>query len=203
MVPISACWARLWWHTQYRYRVKNTPCYLTVKSNVGVLSYRCVYTLWGSHQWGHVSSVHLPHSDLLLRGRHGAHVKIVGPANRAWTHDAGQSHRSVFHSAHAVKLLLQDSRPAHIQAPNMCIWMYRTYNPNLIYHHNNRSATRNRNLTCISAVSPAVNRHSRLYCLITTHCERPQFLDSSLDRHGCTGVEHGRLWGSDATCRLP
>lgn len=78
-----------------------------------------------SHQRGHVSSVHLPHSDLLLRSGHGAHVKSVRPTDRARAHDARQCHWSMFHSAHTVKLLLQDSRPVHMQAcimvPNLCV----------------------------------------------------------------------------------
>lgn len=131
MVPISACWARLWWHAHgTRDRVMHTPYYLTFKSNVGVWRYRCANTVSASHQWGHVSSVHLPHSDLLLRSRHGAHVKSVRPANGARAHDAGECHWSVFHSAHAVKLLLQDSRPAThacIMLPDMHILMHKIY----------------------------------------------------------------------------
>lgn len=38
MVPMRACWARLWWRTHgTRDRVMHTPCYLTVKLNMGTL----------------------------------------------------------------------------------------------------------------------------------------------------------------------
>lgn len=44
------------------------------------------------HQWGHVSSVHLPCGDLLLRGGHRPHVVGVGASDGAGSNDARERH---------------------------------------------------------------------------------------------------------------
>lgn len=63
------------------------------------------------HQRGHVSSVHLPCGDLLLRGGHRPHVVGVGASDRAGANDARECHRPVFHTAHSIELLLQNCGP--------------------------------------------------------------------------------------------
>lgn len=64
-----------------------------------------------SHQRRHVSTVHLTHRDLLLRGRHGAHAEGLG-ADGARADHPWQRHWTVLRPAHAVKLLLEDCGPA-------------------------------------------------------------------------------------------
>lgn len=63
------------------------------------------------HQWGHVSSVHLPRGDLLLRGGHRPHVVGVGASDGSGSNDTRQRHRAVLHAAHSIELLLQNCRP--------------------------------------------------------------------------------------------
>lgn len=63
------------------------------------------------HQRGHVSSVHLPCGDLLLRGGHRPRVVGVGASHRAGSNDARERHRAVFHAAHSIELLLQNCGP--------------------------------------------------------------------------------------------
>ena len=61
-----------------------------------------------THQRGHVSSVHLPCGDLLLRRGHSAHIERVGAADGPRPNYTWKCNRAVLHAAHPVKLLLQN-----------------------------------------------------------------------------------------------
>lgn len=63
------------------------------------------------HQGGHVSSVHLPCGDLLLRGGHRPHVVGVGAPDGSGSNDTRQRHGAVLHAAHPIELLLQNCGP--------------------------------------------------------------------------------------------
>lgn len=64
-----------------------------------------------AHQWGHVSSVHLPRGDLLLRRGHGADVVGVRATDRAGPYYTRQCDGAMLHAAHPIELLLQNRRP--------------------------------------------------------------------------------------------
>lgn len=59
-----------------------------------------------THQWGHVSSVHLPCGDLLLCRGHSTHIVGVRAANRPRPDDTWECYRAVLHTTHPIELLL-------------------------------------------------------------------------------------------------
>ena len=61
-----------------------------------------------THQWGHVSSVHLPCGDLLLCRGHRTHIEGVGAADGAGPDYTRKCYWAVLHATHAVELLLQN-----------------------------------------------------------------------------------------------
>lgn len=62
-----------------------------------------------THQWGHMSPVHLPCGDKLLRRGHGPHIEGVRAADGAGPNYSWERHGAVLHATHPVELLLQDS----------------------------------------------------------------------------------------------
>lgn len=61
-----------------------------------------------AHQWGHVSSVHLPRGDLLLRRGHGADIVGVRATDRAGPYYTRQCDGAVLHTTYTIELLLQN-----------------------------------------------------------------------------------------------
>lgn len=64
-----------------------------------------------THQWRHVSSVHLPCGDLLLSRGHSTHIESVRPANRPRPNYTWKGYRAVLHTAYPIELLLQNCGP--------------------------------------------------------------------------------------------
>lgn len=64
-----------------------------------------------THQWGHVSSVHLPRGDLLLRRGHTSHIVGVGATDRPRANYTWKRYWAVLHTTHPVELLLQNCGP--------------------------------------------------------------------------------------------
>lgn len=85
--------------------------YTEYPSGLLCLSLLLVGQTAGAHQGRHVSSVHLPRGDLLLRRGHGADVVGVRAADGAGPYYTWKCHRSVLHTTHPVELLLQNGRP--------------------------------------------------------------------------------------------
>lgn len=65
-----------------------------------------------THQWRHVSSVHLPCGDLLLGGGHGSHIEGVRTANGPRPYYTRKCYWAVFHPTNTIELLLQNCGPS-------------------------------------------------------------------------------------------
>lgn len=64
-----------------------------------------------THQWGHVSSVHLPSGDLLLGRGHCTNIEGVRATDGSRPNYTWKCYRAMLHTTNSIELLLQNCRP--------------------------------------------------------------------------------------------
>lgn len=119
-IHIKKCWTYLktvFWQLKKKMRIGpkssassfSYPFSTFFVEHYSILSSRCLSSENAlTHQRGHVSSVHLPCGDLLLRCGHSAHIEGVGAADGPRPNYTWKCNRAVLHATHPVKLLLQN-----------------------------------------------------------------------------------------------